>query len=111
MRFPDATMNLYLAFSALLMAGLNGIKNQIHPGDPNDINLYQRPENEAKKSASVCDSLENALMHLEQDHAFLLEGDVFTVAKIERYISIKKQDVIKTRACTHPIEFEMYYDL
>ncbi|MDX2346708.1 MAG: type I glutamate--ammonia ligase [Legionella sp.] len=110
-RFPDATMNPYLAFSALLMAGLDGIKNKIHPGDPKEINLYQLPEHKAKHLPAVSNSLENALDHLEQDHAFLLEDDVFTQEQIKRYIQIKMQEVIKARACTHPIEFEMYYDL
>ena len=110
-RFPDATMNPYLAFSALLMAGLDGIKNKIDPGEATDVNLYELPEAQTKQLPAVCYSLDNALEHLEKDHAFLLEGGVFTEDQINRYIALKMQEVTKARACTHPIELEMYYDL
>jgi glutamine synthetase len=110
-RFPDAMMNPYLAFSAMLMAGLDGIKNKIDPGAPSDTNLYELSKEEADKLPSVCYSLENALENLEQDYEFLLKDDVFTKRQIERYITIKMLEVEKAKACTHPIELEMYYDL
>lgn len=108
-RFPDAMMNPYLAFAAMLMAGLDGIKNKIDPGEAIDKNLYNLPKEETKKIPSVSYSLENALEHLIEDHDFLLEGDVFTKKQIEKYIDIKMGEVARTKTCTHPIEFELYY--
>ncbi len=110
-RFPDATMNPYLAFSALLLAGLDGIKHKIHPGDPHAMNVYDLPEKQKKHLPSVSSTLEEALKYLADDHDFLLAGDVFSKPQIERYIALKTEEVLKARACTHPIEFEMYYDL
>ncbi len=110
-RFPDATMNPYLGFSAMLMAGLDGIRNKIDPGAAVDKNLYELPKAESKKIPAVCYSLANALEYLDQDHDFLIEGGVFTPAEIERYIHLKMQDVTRSRMSTHPVELEMYYDL
>jgi glutamine synthetase len=110
-RFPDGTMNPYLAFSAMLMAGLDGIKNKIDPGEAADKNLYELTKEEADDYPSVCSSLEEALNCLKEDHAFLLEGGVFAEEQIENYIKLKMQDVEKMRPCAHPLEFEMYYDL
>ncbi len=110
-RFPDAMMNPYLAFSAMLMAGLDGIRNKIDPGSAVDENLYDLTRSEAAKLPSVAYSLENALENLQNDHAFLLEGGVFTQNQIDRYIDVKMDEVARAKSCTHPIELEMYYDM
>lgn len=110
-RFPDALSNPYFAFSAMLMAGLDGIKNKIHPGKPVEDNLYELPEAEVKKFPSLCSSLEQALDSLEADHAFLLEGGVFTKEVIESYIKMKREEVQRLNMTTHPVEFDMYYSL
>lgn len=110
-RFPDALVNPYFAFSAMLMAGLDGIRNQIHPGDAVDENLYDLPENTIKKLPSLCSSLEQALDHLEKDYAFLLEGGVFSKDVIDSYIAVKREEVTRLNMTTHPVEFDLYYSL
>jgi glutamine synthetase len=108
-RFPDALANPYLAFSAMMMAGLDGIRNKIHPGDAVDENLYDLSAEQAQSLPTVCSSLEQALDSLEQDHAFLLMGDVFSKDIIDAYIQVKREEVTRLNMTTHPVEFEMYY--
>jgi glutamine synthetase len=110
-RFPDAAANPYLAFAAMLMAGLDGIKNKIHPGDPMDKDLYDLPPEELKGIPTVCGSLREALGALEADHSYLLAGDVFTADQIESYIELKWSEVFKFEHTPHPVEFEMYYSV
>ncbi len=110
-RFPDSTANPYFAFAAMLMAGLDGIQNKIHPGDPADKDLYDLEPEEAKHIPTVCHSLDMALDHLDKDRAFLTAGGVFTDDVIDAYIELKMKDVTRLRMTTHPIEFEMYYSL
>ena len=111
-RPPDPSCNPYLAFSALLMAGLDGIQNKIDPGDPLDKNLYDLPAEEAKLVKKVPDSLDNALRALEEDHDYLLKGDVFTEDVIEHWISYKfEKEVDAVRLRPHPYEFTLYYDI
>lgn len=109
-RFPDPAGNPYLTFAALLMAGLDGIKNKIHPGDPRNQDLYHLPEKDLKKIPTVARSLRDALTALDKDRAFLLEGGVFTDEQIDAYIALKLQEVEKYEQIPHPIEFEMYYN-
>ena len=108
-RFPDAMANPYLAYAALLMAGLDGIQNKIHPGDAMDKNLYDLPPEELAQVPTVCGSLREALESLEADHAFLLKGDVFTKDQIDAYIDIKMADVARWEMTPSPVEFDMYY--
>jgi glutamine synthetase len=108
-RFPDPLANPYLAFSALMMAGLDGVMNKIHPGDPADKNLYDLPPEEDAKIPTVCSSLEQALEALENDNEFLTRGGVFSKEMIDAYIALKMEDVTRMRTTTHPIEFDMYY--
>ncbi len=108
-RFPDPVANPYLAFAALLMAGLDGIKNKIHPGDAMDKNLYDLPPEEGKSVPTVATSLEQALECLDKDRAFLTEGGVFTDDMIDAYIEVIGEDVERLRMATHPLEFDMYY--
>ena len=110
-RFPDPTGNPYLTFAAMMMAGLDGIKNQIHPGDAMDKDLYDLPAEEAKEIPQVATSLCEALDELERDHAFLLEGGVFTKDMIDGYIELKREEVTRLHQTTHPIEFDMYYSV
>ncbi len=110
-RFPDPTANPYLAFSAMLMAGLDGVQNKIHPGDPIDKNLYDLPPEEAKKVPNVCSSLDMALDYLDRDREFLTRGGVFTNDFIDAYIELKMQEVTRFRMTTHPVEFDLYYSL
>jgi glutamine synthetase len=110
-RFPDPGANPYLAFAAMLMAGIDGIKNKIHPGDPMDKDLYDLPPEELKGIPTVCGSLREALQALEADHDFLLAGDVFSKDQIESYIELKWTDVYKFEHTPHPVEFEMYYSV
>ena len=110
-RFPDSTANPYFAFSAMLMAGLDGIINKIHPGEAMDKDLYDLPPEEEKNIPTVCLSLEQALESLESDHEFLLQGGVFTKDVIDAYIELKMDEVTRLRMTTHPIEFDMYYSL
>lgn len=108
-RFPDAMSNSYLAFSAMLMAGLDGIINKIHPGDAVDENLYDLPKERVKSLPSLCSSLDQALHSLEADHEFLLKDNVFSLDLIEAYIRIKQEEVTKLNMTTHPVEFDLYY--
>jgi glutamine synthetase len=110
-RFPDPTANPYLAFAALLMAGLDGVQNKIHPGDAVDKNLYDLPPEEAKKVPNVCSSLDMALEHLDKDREFLTRGGVFSNDMIDAYIELKMEEVTRFRMTTHPVEFDMYYSL
>ncbi|MGZ5035969.1 MAG: type I glutamate--ammonia ligase [Usitatibacter sp.] len=108
-RFPDPTANPYLAFAALLMAGLDGVQNKIHPGDPLDKNLYDLEPEEAAKVPHPCASLDEALDNLDKDREFLTRGGVFSNDMIDAYIALKMDEVTRFRMTTHPIEFEMYY--
>lgn len=108
-RFPDALANPYLAFTALLMAGLDGIQNKIHPGDPADKDLYDLPAEEAANIPTVATNLEMALDALEADREFLKAGGVMDDDMINAYIRIKRQEVQRLNMTTHPIEFDMYY--
>lgn len=110
-RFPDPMANPYLAFSALLMAGLDGVQNKIHPGDPADKNLYDLPPEEDAKIPTVCASLEEALAALDADREFLTRGGVFSNDMINAYIDLKMADVTRLRMTAHPVEFDMYYSL
>lgn len=108
-RFPDSTANPYLGFTAMLMAGLDGIKNKIHPGDAMDKNLYDLPPEEEKLIPQVAFSLDEALKALDNDREFLLAGDVFSNDAIDAYIDLKMEEVTRLRMATHPVEFDMYY--
>jgi glutamine synthetase len=108
-RFPDACANPYLAYAAMLMAGLDGIKNKIHPGQPADKDLYHLPPKELAKIPTVCGSLEQAIAALEDDHQFLLKGDVFTEDMINSYLDLKREEWDRFRMAPHPVEFDMYY--
>ncbi len=110
-RFPDAMCNPYLAFAALLMAGIDGIINKIDPGMPMDTNLYKLPKDELKKIPQVCSNLEIALKHLDEDRAFLTRGGVFTNEFIDSYIDLKQKEINLLHITTHPVEFAMYYSL
>jgi len=110
-RFPDPSANPYLAFSAMLMAGLDGIRNKIHPGDPMDKNLYDLPPEELQGVPTVCGSLREALDSLGADMDFLMQGDVFTKDMIEGYMELKWRDVFAFEQAPHPIEFQMYYSV
>ncbi len=110
-RFPDPMANPYLAFSAMMMAGLDGIQNKIHPGDPMDKDLYDLPAEEAKAIPTVCHSLDMALDALDADRSFLTLGGVFTDDLIDGYIRLKMDEVTQLRMTTHPVEFDMYYSL
>jgi glutamine synthetase len=110
-RFPDPMANPYLAFSALMMAGLDGVQNKIHPGDPATKNLYDLPPEEDAKIPTVCTSLDQALEALDNDREFLTRGGVFTNSMLDAYIELKSADVQRLRTVTHPIEFDMYYSL
>lgn len=110
-RFPDPTANPYLAFAALMMAGLDGIQNKIHPGDPADKNLYDLPPEENAKIPTVCSSLEMALEHLDREREFLTRGGVFSNDIIDAFIVLKQEEVTRMRLSVHPIEFDMYYSL
>ena len=110
-RFPDPTANPYLAFSAMMMAGLDGIQNKIHPGDASDKDLYDLPPEELKDIPTVCHSLDQALEALDADRDFLTAGGVFTNDMLDGYIALKMEEVTRLRMTTHPIEFDMYYSL
>ena len=110
-RFPDSMANPYLAFSAMMMAGLDGITNKIHPGDAMDKDLYDLPPEEEEKLDLVAFSLEEALGALDQDREFLKAGDVFSDDLIDAYIDLKMENVTRLRTTTHPVEFDMYYSL
>ena len=108
-RFPDPTANPYLCFAALLMAGLDGVQNKIHPGDPLDKNLYDLEPEEAAKVPHPCASLDEALESLDADREFLTRGGVFTNDMIDAYIALKYEEVQRFRMTTHPVEFDMYF--
>ncbi len=108
-RFPDPMANPYLCFAALMMAGLDGIKNKIHPGDAMDKDLYDLPPSQLKRIPTVCGSLREALDSLAKDNKFLLEGDVFDKDQIEAYIELKMEEVLRYEMTPHPVEFDMYY--
>ena len=110
-RFPDPTANPYLAFTAMMMAGLDGIQNKIHPGDAMDKDLYDLPPEEAASIPTVCHSFDQALDALSEDRAFLTQGGVFTDDVIDAYIELKMEEVTRFRMTTHPVEFDMYYSL
>jgi glutamine synthetase type I len=110
-RFPDPTANPYLAFTAMMMAGLDGVQNKIHPGSPMDKNLYDLAPEEAKDIPHPCASLDEALMNLDKDRSFLTKGGVFSDDMINAYIELKMEEVTRFRMTTHPVEFDMYYSL
>ncbi len=110
-RFPDSTANPYFAFTAMMMAGLDGIKNKIDPGEPADKDLYDLPPEEEKKIPQVCYSLQQALAALDADREFLKAGDVFSDDLIDAYIDLKTEDVTRLQQATHPVEFAMYFSL
>ena len=110
-RFPDPSANPYLAFTAMLMAGLDGIANKIHPGDPMDKNLYDLPPEELKDVPTVCHSLREAANALDADRAFLKAGDVFSDDQIDGYLDLKWEEIYSFEHTPHPIEFSMYYSV
>ncbi len=110
-RFPDPTANPYLAYAAMMMAGLDGIQNKIHPGDAMDKDLYDLPKEEAAEIPKVAHSLEIALAALNKDREFLTRGGVFSDDYIDSYIGLKQEEVDYINMTTHPAEFEMYYSL
>src|SRR6188768_3813359 len=108
-RFPDAMANPYLAYAALLMAGLDGIQNRIHPGEAMDKNLYDLPPAELVDVPTVCGSLREALIALDKDRAFLTKGDVFSDDQIDAYMELKWEEVMRWETTPSPVEFDMYY--
>jgi glutamine synthetase type I len=110
-RFPDPLTNPYLCFSALLMAGLDGVQNKIHPGEAASKDLYHLPPEEDALIPTVCSSLDQALEYLDKDREFLTRGGVFSDTMIDAYIELKMQEVQRFRMTTHPVEFDMYYSL
>ena len=110
-RFPDAMANPYLCYAALMMAGLDGIQNRLHPGEAMDKNLYDLPPAELAQVPTVCASLREALDSLAADHDYLLKGDVFTKEQIESYIEIKFADVARWEMTPSPVEYDMYYSV
>ncbi len=110
-RFPDSTANPYLAFTAMMMAGLDGIQNKIHPGDAMDKDLYDLPPEEEADIPKVCYAFDQALAALDKDRKFLKAGGVFTDDVIDGYIDLKMAEVTRLRMTTHPVEFDLYYSL
>ncbi len=110
-RFPDSLANPYLAFSALMMAGLDGVQRKIHPGDPVDKNLYDLTLEESSEIPTMCSSLDEALIALDSDREFLTRGGVFSNEMLDAFIELKTQDTERLRVTTHPVEFDMYYSL
>ncbi|HHV21259.1 MAG TPA: type I glutamate--ammonia ligase [Propionibacterium sp.] len=110
-RCPDPSSNPYLAFAAIMLAGLDGIQNRIEPPEPIDKDLYELPPDEYEDIATVPPTLDKVLDELEENHEFLLAGDVFTEDLIETWIDIKREDIDAIRLRPHPHEFEMYYDI
>ncbi len=108
-RFPDPMANPYLAFSAMLMAGLDGIRNKINPGEAMDKDLYDLPPEELNDIPTVCGSLREALESLDADREYLTSGDVFTNDQIDAYIELKMEEVYAFEHTPHPVEFQMYY--
>jgi len=111
LRYPDSMANPYLAFAAMMLAGLDGLQNKIHPGDAMDKDLYDLPPEEEKDLKLVAFSLDEALEALDADRAFLRAGDVFGDDLIDAYIELKNENVARLRMTTHPVEFDMYYSL
>ena len=109
MRFPDPAGNPYLTYTALLMAGLDGIKNKIHPGEPMDKDLYDLPPEEAANIPQVCGSLKEALEALDADRDFLKAGGVFDDDQIDAYIELKEEEHHRVNMHPHPVEFDLYY--
>ncbi|MDQ2993432.1 MAG: glutamine synthetase, partial [Pseudomonadota bacterium] len=110
-RFPDPAANPYLAYSAMLLAGIDGIQNKIHPGAAMDIDLYEASPEELANCQSVSGSLEEALIALKQDQGFLLAGDVFTQDLIDSYIDLKLHELDRVRTIVHPAEYDLYYSV
>ena len=110
-RFPDASSNPYLAFTSMLMAGLDGIQNRIHPGEAMDKNLYDLPPEELQDIPTVCASLREAVTALDKDREFLVKGDVFTDEQISAYIELKWEEIYRFEHTPHPVEFDMYYSV
>ena len=110
-RFPDPSANPYLAFTAMLMAGMDGIKNRIHPGDPMDKDLYDLPPEELKDIPTVCGSLREALANLDADRGFLTAGGVFDDDQIDAYIELKMEENMRYEMTPHPVEFDLYYSV
>jgi len=110
-RCPDSAANPYLAFSAIMMAGLDGIEKQMHPGDSMDKNLYDLPPEEARNLKTVPDTLRAAIDALVADHEFLMKGNVFTEDFIKNYCEIKMAEYDSVRIRPHPREFELYFDV
>ncbi len=110
-RFPDPTANPYYAFAAMMMAGIDGIQNKIHPGDPMDKDLYDLPPEELTDLPTVCSSLREALESLDADRDFLKQGDVFTDDMIDGYLALKWEEVHNFEHTPHPVEFQMYYSV
>lgn len=110
-RFPDPTANPYLAFAAMLMAGIDGILNKIHPGDAADKDLYDLPPEEGKAIPTVSSSLQMSLDALDADRGFLTQGGVFTDDMIDGYIELKSEEIERLQMTTHPVEFDMYYSV
>jgi len=108
-RFPDPCANPYLAFAAMLMAGLDGIKNKIDPGKAMEENLYALPPKELAKIPTVCSTLKEAMDALKKDHDFLLKGGVFTEDFLESYLALKQEEWDRYRVAPHPVEFDLYY--
>jgi glutamine synthetase len=109
-RFPDPASNPYLTCAALMMAGIDGIKNKIHPGEPRNQDLYHLEQKELQKIPTVARSLREALDCLDKDREFLLKGSVFTNSQIDSYIDLKLKEVERYEQMPHPVEFEMYYN-
>ena len=110
-RFPDSSANPYLAFAAMLMAGIDGIQNKINPGEAMDKNLYDLPPDELSKIPTVCGSLREALTNLDGNREFLKKGGVFTDDMIDAYLELKMAEVERFEMTPHPIEFDMYYSV
>lgn len=108
-RFPDPSANPYLAFTAMMMAGLDGIKNKIDPGRPTSKNLYNLSDKDYNKAPKIAATLEEAIFALEKDHKFLLEGGIFSEEMIQTCIELRRIDIHRMQCMVHPLEFEMYY--
>ena len=108
-RFPDPSANPYLAFSAIVMAGLDGIVNKLHPGSAMDKNLYDLPPAELAQVPTVCGSLQEAIDSLKADHEFLTKGNVFSADQIDAYLDLKQEEQDRYRMSPHPVEYDMYY--
>ena len=111
LRFPDPSANAYLAFAALLMAGLDGMERQIDPGEPMDRNLYDLPANEIEEMPTVCRTLCEALAALDGDRAFLTRGEVFSDGVIDAYIGLKTNEIEALESVPHPVEYQLYYSV